>query len=341
MKQSKNNTFQRHVSLLFSLVVFLIGLTTRAQTVTDVSAEQQGNALVVHYNLTTESPCDVSLFVSLTDGKTWTGPLLHVSGDAGKDINNGSRTIRWLVLEEMENLVGNNIQFKVVANGKKPFEPEMVFVKGGTFMMGSNNGENDERPAHQVTLSDFSIGKFEVTQAQWRKVMGSNPSKFAGCDQCPVEQVSWDEVQQFISVLNSRTGKKYRLPTEAEWEYAARGGSQSRGYTCSGSEDIGTVAWYSENSSSKTHAVGQKQANELGIFDMTGNTWEWCSDWYDAYSAAAAVNPLGASSGQDRVRRGGSWYFFLQFCRVAYRSGINPDGRYYNLGFRVVLAPVR
>jgi formylglycine-generating enzyme required for sulfatase activity len=327
---------------IFNTMCFMLfNHVLSAQTVSNVTAEQQGNALVVHYNLTTESPCEVSLFVSLTDGKTWTGPLLRVSDDVGKDINSGSRTIRWLVLEEMEQLVGSNIQFKVVASGKKPYEPEMVFVKGGTFMMGSIDGQDDERPVHQVTLSDFSIGKFEVTQAQWRTVMGSNPSKFAGCDQCPVEQVSWDDVHQFITTLNSKTGKKYRLPTEAEWEYAARGGSQSRGYTYSGSNDIGSVAWYDGNSGSKTHAVGQKQANELGIFDMSGNVLEWCSDWYGAYSSAAAVNPLGASSGQGRVFRGGCWNYDPQSCRVANRSYFYPGVRFSNLGFRLVLVPVR
>ncbi len=327
---------------IFSAMCFvLFNHLLSAQTVTNISAEQQGNALLVHYNLTTESPCEVSLFVSLTGGKTWTGPLLRVSGDVGKDISGGSHNIRWEVLEELEQLVGNNIQFKVVASGKKPFEPEMVFVKGGIFMMGSNNGEDDERPVHQVTLSDFSIGKYEVTQAQWRAVMGSNPSEFAGCDQCPVEQVSWGEVQQFISVLNSKTGKRYRLPTEAEWEYAARGGSQSRGYTYSGSNDIGSVAWYTENSGGKTHSVGQKQHNELGLYDMTGNVWEWCSDWYGPYTSASDVNPSGAYSGLYRVYRGGSWYDLPQNCRSAFRNSHSPGGRINGLGFRLVLAPVR
>jgi formylglycine-generating enzyme required for sulfatase activity len=338
MNQNKNNIFQRHVSLVLSLVVFLFGLTTRAQTVSNVTAEQQGNALVIHYNLSTDSPCEVSLFVSLNGGKTWTGPLLRVSGDVGKDISGGSRTMRWEVLEEMEQLVGNNIQFKVLATMKKIIEPNMVFVKGGTFMMGSNIGDRDERPMHQVTLSDFSIGTYEVTQAQWCAVMGNNPSKFSGCDQCPVEQVSWNDVQQFITILNSKTGKKYRLPTEAEWEYAARGGSKSSGYTYSGSNDIGSVAWYDGSSVSKTHAVGQEQSNELGIYDMSGNVWEWCSDWYGAYSAAA-VNPLGSSSGLYRVFRGGSWVSIAEYCRAVNRDRDYSDFRNSYLGFRLVLVP--
>ncbi len=325
----------------FSAMCFLLlNHVLSAQTVSNVTAEQQGNALMVHYNLTTESPCEVSLFVSQNSGKTWR-PLLRVSGDVGKDISGGSRTIRWEVLEEMEQLVGNNIQFKVVANSKKFYELEMVFVKGGTFMMGSNNGGDDERPVHQVTVSDFSIGKYEVTQAQWRILMGSNSSNFSGCDQCPVEQVSWDDVQQFITTLNSKTGKKYRLPTEAEWEYAARGGNQSRGYTYSGGNDIGSVAWYDGNSGYKTHAVGQKQANELGIYDMSGNVWEWCSDWYGPYSSSAEVNPSGGYSSKSRVSRGGGWGYNPQNCRMANRDFNVPGASYFNLGFRLVLAPVR
>ncbi len=324
----------------FSAMCFLLlNHVISAQTVSKVTAEQQGNAMVVHYDLTTDSPCEVSLFVSLNGGKTWTGPLLRVSGDVGKDISGGSHTIRWEVLEELEQLVGNNIQFKVLAKGKRPNELDMVFVKGGTFMMGSNNGENDERPVHQVTVSDFSIGTYEVTQAQWRDVMGNNPSFFSTCDECPVESVSWDDVQQFITTLNSKTGKNYRLPTEAEWEYAARGGNQSRGYTFSGSEDIGTVAWYSENSSRKTHPVGQTQSNELGIYDMTGNVWEWCSDWYGPYSSSAEVNPSGAYSGRYRVGRGGGWSRDPRSCIVAYRSVNGPGVRSDDLGFRLVLVP--
>jgi sulfatase modifying factor 1 len=222
-----------------------------------------------------------------------------------------------------------------------PFEPELVFVEGGTFQMGSSSGESDEQPVHSVTLSSFNIGKYEVTQAQWKAVMGSNPSFFSGCDNCPVEQVSWNDVQEFIRELNAQTGKNYRLPTEAEWEYAARGGKQSRGYTYSGSNDLGSVAWYYYNSGSKTHAVGGKQANELGIYDMSGNVFEWCSDWYDNYSSYNETNPTGASSGQNRVLRGGGWFTLAYGCRSAGRNWYYPDFRYYFGGFRLVLPAVR
>ncbi len=187
----------------------------------------------------------------------------------------------------------------------------MVFVKGGTFWMGctdeqGSDCESDESPKHQVTLKGFWIGKYEVTQAEWRAVMGENPSNNEGCDQCPVEQVSWDDVQKFIKELNRQTGKNYRLPTEAEWEYAARGGQKSNKTKFAGSQNLGAVGWYSDNSS-KTHPVGGKAPNELGIYDMSGNVWEWCADWYGDYSSGSQTNPKGPGSGSYRVLRGGSW----------------------------------
>jgi formylglycine-generating enzyme required for sulfatase activity len=214
---------------------------------------------------------------------------------------------------------------------------EMIFVEGGTFQMGSDSGDPDEKPLHTVTLSAFNIGKYEVTQAQWTAVMGDNPSNFRGCENCPVEWVSWFDVQRYISKLNIQTGKNYRLPTEAEWEYAAKGGKSSKGYNYSGSNDLNSVAWNKDNSGSKTHAVGGKQANELGVYDMTGNVWEWCSDWYGTYSSNSETNPKGASEGQYRVLRGGSWSNYADYCRTADRIRNDPDHRTYNNGFRLVL----
>jgi formylglycine-generating enzyme required for sulfatase activity len=220
-------------------------------------------------------------------------------------------------------------------------EDDMVLVEGGTFTMGytveqGSDYYDDEKPAHRVTLSGFYISKYEVTQAQWREVMGSNPSYFKNCDNCPVEQVSWNEVQEFIRKLNQMTGKNYRLPTEAEWEYAARGGNKSRGYKYSGSNNIDQVAWHNGNSGRKTHPIGQKQPNELGLFDMSGNVWEWCSDWSGAYGSASQTNPKGPTSGSSRVNRGGSWFNFSQLCRVSLRSSRAPGNRDSFLGFRVV-----
>ena len=219
---------------------------------------------------------------------------------------------------------------------------DMVSVAGGTFTMGAtseqgSDAEGDEKPAHQVTLSDYMIGKTEVTQELWQAVMGSNPSEFSGYD-LPIESVSWNDCQEFIKKLNSLTGLNFRLPTEAEWEYAARGGNKSKGYKYSGSNDISSVAWYDSNSSSKTHAVATKSPNELGLYDMSGNVWEWCSDWYGNYSSGSQTNPKGPSSGSRRVNRGGSWLNTARYCRVSFRNYDNPGGRYYSLGLRLALA---
>jgi formylglycine-generating enzyme required for sulfatase activity len=251
---------------------------------------------------------------------------------------------------------------------------EMVFVKGGTFTMGctaeqGSDCESNEKPAHGVTVSDFYIGKYEVTQEQWVRVMGSsnNPSKFKG-GKLPVEMVSWNDVQKFILRLNTLTGKKYRLPTEAEWEYAARGGQSGKGYKYSGSNNAGNVAWYYVNSGDKvlrdglfeefvnkdniggynnvltsnknrTHPVGTKLPNELGIYDMSGNVYEWVSDWYGEYNSPAQTNPKGPSTGSYRVLRGGSWFSDAWICRVSFRIYFNPGISGSILGFRLVLSP--
>ena len=220
---------------------------------------------------------------------------------------------------------------------------KMIAVEGGTFQMGSPESDDeagdDEKPQHEVTLSNYYIGETEVTQELWEAVMGSNPSEFKG-PKLPVENVSWDDCQAFIGKLNAQTGKTFRLPTEAEWEYAARGGKKSKGYTYSGSNTIGNVAWYSDNSGETTHEVGTKQANELGIYDMSGNVWEWCQDWYGKtyYEKSSTTDPQGPTSGTCRVLRGGAWFNSAQYFRVAYRSYNFPDLD-LNFGLRLVLAP--
>ena len=218
---------------------------------------------------------------------------------------------------------------------------DMIKVEGGTFTMGATSEQggaafDDEKPAHQVTLSDYYIGETEVTQALWQAVMGNNPSSFKG-NSYPVESVSWNECQEFIRKLNSLTGRTFRLPTEAEWEFAARGGNESKGYKYSGSNNIDAVAWYDYNSDSKTHAVKTKSPNELGIYDMTGNVWEWCQDWYGSYSSNAQTNPTGPSTGSDRVLRGYSWDSYASSCRVSNRSYRSPSYRFRHIGLRLVL----
>ena len=217
----------------------------------------------------------------------------------------------------------------------------MIAVEGGTFPMGAtseqgSDADSDEKPVHSVTLSDYYIGETEVTQELWTAVMGNNPSYYKGNNK-PVEQVSWNDCQEFVKKLNQLTGKNFRLPTEAEWEYAARGGNKSQGYKYSGSNTLGDVAWYYDNSSSQTHEVKTKQANELGIYDMSGNVWEWCQDWSGSYSSSSQTNPTGPSSGSYRVYRGGGWHGSARYCRVSLRGGYYPDGSSGNLGLRLSL----
>ena len=220
----------------------------------------------------------------------------------------------------------------------------MMPVVGGTFRMGAtesmdSDADGWESPIHDVTLSDYYIGKTEVTQALWHAVMGSNPSFFKG-DNLPVEKVSWQDCQEFIKKLNEKTGKSFRLPTEAEWEYAARGGQKCRGYKYCGSNDIDAVACYFGNSNKKTHPVAIKQPNELGIYDMSGNVWEWCSDWFGDYSSNAQTNPNGSMFGDFRVLRGGCWDSNAKFCRSTNRRYDAAAYRLDDLGFRLVL-PVK
>ena len=216
----------------------------------------------------------------------------------------------------------------------------MVYVPGGTFTMGAtseqgSDAEIEEKPAHSVTLSGYHIGQTEVTQALWKAVMGSNPSYFKG-DSRPVEYVSWNDCQTFISLLNAKTGKNFRLPTEAEWEYAARGG-HSGGSKYAGSDNINNVAWYGDNSGVEIHNVATKSPNGLGIYDMSGNVCEWCQDWYGGYSSSSVTNPKGHSGGDNRVYRGGSWSYFARFCRVSYRDSDPPSLSINFLGLRLVL----
>ena len=235
-------------------------------------------------------------------------------------------------------LSGNALTIPV----KNGISIEMVKVEAGSFNMGATpemeNPYDSEKPVHRVTLTNnYYIGKYEVTQALWQAVMGSNPSYFKG-DDLPVEQVSWNDCQDFISKLNAMTGKRFRLPSEAEWEYAARGAKKSRGYQYSGSNTLGDVAWYYGNSGPKIHAVGTKQPNELGIYDMTGNVWEWCQDWFGSYSNSPQTNPIGAASGSGRVYRGGSWGNSAGFCRSSCHFYDTPGYRDCYLGLRLVLS---
>ena len=221
----------------------------------------------------------------------------------------------------------------------------MVAVDGGTFTMGATSeqgdeAKEDEKPAHQVTLSNFFIGSTEVTQALWTAVMGSsnNPSYWHGSI-LPVEQVSWNDCQDFIEKLNALTGKEFRLPTEAEWEYAARGGQRSKGNKYAGGNEVSSVAWWFNNADMMTHPVATRSSNELGLYDMSGNVWEWCYDWYNIYSSDAQIDPTGPEQEcSERVRRGSSWYSGAGYCRVSSRFSYPPNNKHASIGFRLALS---
>ncbi|MGM9809841.1 MAG: formylglycine-generating enzyme family protein [Paludibacteraceae bacterium] len=339
------------------LLIMLLGIAchTHAQTVTNVRFEQVNKQVKITYTL--DKQADISVSVSENGGTTWHAPLKKVSGDVGKQVQPGSKTIYWDVLAEYDQLVGTNICFKITPSLKAEnltftvngVSFTMVYVEGGTFTMGATpeQGEDayeDEKPAHQVTLSDYYMGKYEVTQELWQAIMGNNPSCFKKGSIYPVETVSWKDCQQFISKLNSLLSRKlgskrFALPTEAQWEFAARGGNKSRNYKYAGSNNLSEVGWYDNNSDNKTHLVGQKHPNELGLYDMSGNVWEWCQDWYGPYSHTVQTNPQGTSSGMYHVCGGGSWCHVSSRCRVSYRGNYDPSFHSSSIGLRLMLIP--
>jgi len=224
--------------------------------------------------------------------------------------------------------------FTVNLNGVKL---EMIRVPGGEFTMGSNDGENDEKPPHRVKLSAFAIGKYEVTQAQWKALMGNNPSHFNTSDDLPVETVSWDDVQEFLGRLREKTGdQRWRLPTEAEWEYAARAGSQGKYSFGDDESELRNYAWFKSNSNIQPHPVGQLKPNAFGLYDMHGNVWEWCEDWSGLYHSAEVTDPTGPSGGSFQSERGGSFIDSAVGCRSANRYADRPGTRYPYLGFRLL-----
>lgn len=252
--------------------------------------------------------------------------------EKGSEIENLFKLYNLKIDDYIYSRLIEDLEILFQANGENPKKgnpvPSLSLVKNFT----SENGRTTDKEDLEIEMvkvkgnnivGDFCIGKYQVTQKQWKKVMGNNPSYFKG-NNLPVESVSWNDVQEFLKKLNDRyPGKNYRLPTEAEWEYAARGGNQSKGYEYSGSNNIKDVAWFDRNSGNRTHPVGALKPNELGLYDMTGNVWEWCEDWYlnDSY----------------RVMHGGSWYDYALTCRVAYRSNYGPDYRDINVGFRLAI----
>ena len=334
---------------MIKLVFFLLlsaftAVRSFGQTVSNVDAYQEGKNIIITYD-TDKAGSVGDVYCSTDGGRTWGEPLRQVTGDVNEQVPAGRHRIVWDVLSEREKLAGANICFKVEVNSGRfmvnGVSFEMVRVEGGTFRMGATSeqedeADGDETPVHSVTLSSYYIGKTEVTQALWQAVMGSNPSKFKGAD-LPVECVSWNDCQEFIQKLNSLTGRNFRLPTEAEWEFACRGGNNSCGYKYSGSNNLGSVAWYDENSGFQTHRVATKAPNELGIYDMSGNVGEWCSDWYADYTSYSQTDPTGPQSGSIRVSRGGCWLNSGRGCRSSFRFNYSPTYRNNYLGLRLAL----
>jgi len=225
-----------------------------------------------------------------------------------------------------------------------PEKPEVIAVKGGAFSMGGT--ESDAKPVHNVTVSDFSIGKYEVTVGQYKAFCTATGKSMLDApgwglnDKHPIVNVNYNDAVSYCNWLGEKYGGDWRLPTEAEWEYAARGGNKSAGYAYAGSDELEKVAWFADNAGGQTQSVGRKKPNELGLYDMSGNVWEWCKDWYSGtyYSNSPSQNPKGAASGTGRVLRGGSWRGTAADCRVAYRTDLVPSYRNYINGFRVVLS---
>ena len=320
----------------------LLTLPAFAAELKNEKARQEGNRLVITYDLEgKEREAEVGLTLTV-EGKTYKASELHVEGDLGKVKTGRGKRISWNILQDFPRGLRAGVDWELATTGDVFTDSatgmQMVFVKGGCYQMGDTFGDGyaNEKPVHEVCVNDFYIGKYEVTQGQWQRIMGNNPSYYKNCgDNCPVEQVSWNDIQQFIQRLNNQSGKQYRLPTEAEWEYAARSGGKSEKYA--GGNDVDAVAWYDGNSGRETHPVGQKQPNGLGLYDMSGNVWEWCSDWYGEkyYGQSFRDNPDGPSSGSYRVLRGGSWNDKPRDVRVANRLGYNPGYRDYYFGFRL------
>ncbi len=278
---------------------------------------------------------DVNMVINMMLGKTDPTATGDVNGDGQVDISDVNAVINSMLgkentetVETIETVTVNGVTFK------------MVNVKGGTFTMGATEEQLDEAkpnefPAHEVTLSDFSIGQTEVTQELWQAVMGNNPSYISGDPQLPVEHVSWEDCKTFILALSELTGQDFRLPTEAEWEYAARGGIKGHGYKYAGGNTPDEIMWYNANSDSTTHHVATKQPNELGLYDMSGNVWEWCRDWFGDFTDAAQISPIGPDTGEYRINRGGSWYGDTSYCRVSRRNKAAQDATPINCGLRL------
>ena len=337
---------QRSVSLL---VFLLTGSWAWSQAVSNVVLVQEGTQFRIEYDLTEQ----IETFISVAVDNSFNfRPIYELSGNFGTQAVEGHNVVYWDALTEWGEF-SHDVMVKVTmipmyrvieANGVKF---TMVYVQGGTFTMGATLEQGtdaaDNERSHVVKLSSYYISQTEVTQELWNAVMGENRSFFLGYNQ-PVNLVSYQDVTTFISRLNLITGLSFNLPTEAEWEYAARGGKKTKGYKYAGSNNLRAVAWFGQkenetfdngNSEGRSHMVATKQPNEIGLYDMSGNLWEWCRDYYGDYPTDAQTNPTGPKEGKYRVVRGGSYYSRATYCRVSTRSANTPESRLTHTGFRI------
>ena len=333
--------------------------TAVGQQISNVAFTLRSDTLRITYSL--DRKADIRVRVSVAGGR-YTEPLAGLTGAVGKDVKPGdSLEITAVRLKEIQGESDSTLRFMVEVDdgsllieldgdgsGGTPASPRVSFrmmpVEGGSFIMGCTRPKGevntfiDELPTHKVTVNSFYMGRYEVTQELWKAVMGENPSKWTGNDSLPVEQVSWNDVQIFIARLSQITGRRFRLPTEAEWEFAARGGNRSRGCVYPGTATmVFETCWYGGNSDGHSHPVGRLKPNELGIYDMGGNVLEWCSDWMTAYSEGPQSSPQGPKQGENRILRGGCFNSPTWGCSVWERSWYLPDFRYPWQGFRLVL----
>ncbi|GFO55402.1 hypothetical protein GMSM_24090 [Geomonas sp. Red276] len=341
---------------LIAAAALSLAVPARAAEVKNLRSGQQGNKAFAVYDLAGkpgELDAEVKVVIEV-GGEKYTSDRLTLRGDLGKGVKVGvGRRIEWDLLKDMPAGFDGEVTWDVDAVAPRaPASPgiageitdpwtgiTLLPVPGGCFTMGdgSGDGDGDEKPVHQVCLDPFHLGKFEVTQAQWHTVMGNNPSYFKQCGKnCPVESVSWNDIQSFLEKLNKRTGKRYRLPTEAEWEYAAGGGERHTTYPGSGTRPS-ELAWEMTNSGGKVHPAGLKKPNVFGIHDLSGNVAEWVQDFKDDYQAAPQNAPKGPESGRSRVLRGGSWLSPAGELRTSARSELNPSVKSSTIGFRVLL----
>ena len=339
--------------LLFCLILLSASLVASAQVVDSVAWRLDDDSLTINYNLSRKA--DIRVRVSIDGGHTYSDPLTTLQGDIGKDVSAGvGKTITCRNLIDIQGIEAYNIVFLVEEDDGSVIiwvdtvPIIMIPVEGGTFTMGvtrpgmAAHDLEQALPAHEVTLDDYYIGRYEVTQQLWITVMGDNPSLFRSSDKLPVDQVSWADVQIFIARLSQMTGYRFHLPTEAQWEYAARGGKHSRDNVYPGTTDsLGSYVWYCGNSGNVTHPVGLKLPNELGLYDMGGNVAEWCSDWVGAYTDQPQTNPRGPRSGDNRILRGGSINTPSWTCTVHDRGWYLPGYTYGCYGFRLALDDVQ